>query len=63
VRIDAPERGDPVSNYATNALSDLVEAEVLKLDTQIDAKPVGELSLKGFHHPVSAHKAVSVAAL
>jgi hypothetical protein len=31
-----------------------------KVEPRIDAEPVGELTLKGFHRPVHAHNVVAV---
>jgi class 3 adenylate cyclase/PAS domain-containing protein len=56
-----------VTNLAARLCGEAADGQILvsprvfsKIEAQIEAQPVGELSLKGFHRPVSAHNVVRV---
>jgi class 3 adenylate cyclase/PAS domain-containing protein len=56
-----------VTNLAARLCGEAGNGQILisprifsKLETQIDADPVGELTLKGFHRPVFAHNVVGI---
>jgi class 3 adenylate cyclase/PAS domain-containing protein len=56
-----------VTNLAARLCGEADDGQILisprifsKVETQIEAEPVGELSLKGFHRPVLAHNVLAV---
>ncbi len=56
-----------VTNLAARLCGEAADGQILvsprvfsKIEAQIEAQPVGELSLKGFHRPVLAHNVVGV---
>ena len=56
-----------VTNLAARLCGDAATGQILisprifsKIESQIEAEPVGELTLKGFHRPVFAHNVVAL---
>jgi adenylate cyclase len=56
-----------VTNLAARLCGEASDGQILisprvfsKVEPRIDAEPVGELTLKGFHRPVHAHNVVAV---
>jgi adenylate cyclase len=56
-----------VTNLAARLCGEASDGQILisprvfsKVEPRIDAEPVGELTLKGFHRPVHAHNLVAV---
>jgi class 3 adenylate cyclase len=58
-----------VTNLAARLCGEAGDGQILisprifsKVETELDAEPVGDLTLKGFHRPVFAHNVLSVRA-
>jgi class 3 adenylate cyclase len=56
-----------VTNLAARLCGEATDGQILisprihsKVETSIDAEPIGELSLKGFHRPIFAHNVLGV---